>query len=65
MLGWKESELSFQKKKKKIVVFFLQLFRLESICGDSNISLVSDALVVQYVNLVVALGQNGSTELIQ
>lgn len=57
MLGWKEAELSFQKKRKNVVVF-LQLFRLESICGDSNISLVSDALVFQYVNLVVAPGQN-------
>lgn len=54
MLGWKEAELSFQKKRKNVVVF-LQLFRLESICGDS---LISDALVFQYVNLVVAPGQN-------
>lgn len=57
MLGWKEAELSFQKKRKNVVVF-LQLFRLESICGDSNISLISDALVFQYVNLVVTPAQN-------
>lgn len=43
--------------------FFLQLLRLESICGDSaNIFLVSDAMVFQYVNSVVAFGQNLSEE---
>ena len=61
MLGWKEVGLSSSKKK-----MWGGFFRLESICGDSaNISLVSDALVFQYVNSVVALGQNLLREPIQ
>lgn len=67
MLGCKEVGLSSSKGEKMCwVFFFLQLFRLESICGDSaDSSLALDALVCQYLNLVVALGQNLLKEPVQ
>lgn len=54
MLSWKEARLSSSKEKKSML---LQNFRLENICGHSaNISLVSDAMVLQHADSPVARG---------